>query len=67
MAPSKMVLENINHAPCWPQLRFEVALLISALINDPKYSDCVKHIGELLADPSWPKAEQIYFVPPVAS
>lgn len=62
MAPSEMVLENI-HAPCYPQLRLEFALLLSDLINDPKYSECIKHIGELLADPGFPKVEQIYFVP----
>jgi hypothetical protein len=33
------------------------------LTNDPRYSERVKHIGELLADPRFPTIDQIYFVP----
>jgi len=39
------------------------ALLLADLENDPKYSDRAKHIGKLMADPRFPKADQIYFVP----
>jgi hypothetical protein len=63
MAASEVVLENIDHAPRWPRLRMELSLLLADLINDPKYSERVMDIGKLLADPGFPKVEQIYFVP----
>jgi hypothetical protein len=63
MAGSEMVLQNLAHAPSWPRIRKELLLLFSDLMDDPRYSDRVKHIGELLGDPQFPKTEQIYFVP----
>jgi hypothetical protein len=63
MATSETFLENLDHAPHWARLRMEYSLLLADLINDSKYSDRVKHIGELLADPHFPTIEQIYFVP----
>jgi hypothetical protein len=61
-APQR-ALENIDRAPWWPKLWTEFALLLADLENDPKYSKRAKHIGELMADPRFPKADQIYFVP----
>ena len=63
MAIGEMVLENLDHAPSWPVLRKECSLLFADLRDDPKYSERVKHIGKLLADPQFPKVERIYFVP----
>jgi hypothetical protein len=58
-----MVLENLDRAPWWPRLWTEFALLLADSENDPKYSERAKHIGELIADPRFPKVAQIYFVP----
>jgi hypothetical protein len=63
MSVGEVVLENLDRAPCWPRVRMELSLLFADLINDPRYSERVMHIEELLADPQFPKAEQIYFVP----
>lgn len=56
-------LENIDSAPWWPTLWTDFALLLADLENDPKYSERAKHIGELMADPAFPKVDQIYLVP----
>jgi hypothetical protein len=63
MAAPQMVLENIDHAPWWPKLWTEFALLLADLESDPRYSERAKHICELMADPQFPKADRIYFVP----
>jgi hypothetical protein len=63
MATRQTVLENIDRAPWWPKLWTEFALLLADLESDPKYNERAKHIGELMADPQFPKADQIYFVP----
>jgi hypothetical protein len=55
-------VENIERAPWWPKLWTEFALLLADLESDPKYSERAKRIGELMADPRFPKADQIYFV-----
>ena len=44
-------------------LRMEFVLLMADLRDDPRYSDRVKHLSKLLADPQFPAIEQIYFVP----
>jgi hypothetical protein len=64
MSAPQMVMENIDRAPWWPTLWTEFALLLADLESDPKYSKRAKHISELMADPRFPKANQIYFVPP---
>lgn len=56
-------VENIEHAPWWPKLWTEFALLLDDLESDPKYGERAKRINELIADPRFPKADQIYFVP----
>jgi hypothetical protein len=63
MAPSEIVFQHLDHAPSWPRIRNELLLLFSDLMDDPRYNDRVKHIGELLGDPQFPKTEQIYFAP----
>lgn len=60
---SEMVLENMDRAPWWGKLTHEFGLLLADLKDDPRYRERVKHIGELLADPKFPKIDQIYFVP----
>jgi hypothetical protein len=62
MAASQMVLQNLDHAPSWPRIHKELFLLFCDLRDDPRYSERVKHIEELLGDPHFPKTEQIYFV-----
>jgi hypothetical protein len=57
MAASEMVPKNIDDASSWPRIRKELLLLFSDLMDDPRYSDRVKHIGELLGDPQFPKTE----------
>ncbi len=63
MPAGEMTLQNLDHAFSWPLLRMEVSLLLADLMNDPRYSERVRHIGKLLADPRFPNIEQIYFVP----
>jgi hypothetical protein len=63
MSAGQMVLENMDRAPWWPKLRMEFTLLLAELRDDPRYSERAKHISALLADPRFPKIEQIYFVP----
>lgn len=58
-----MVLENLDHVRSWPMLRMEFVLLMADLRDDPRYSNRVKHLRELLADPQFPTVEQIYFIP----
>jgi len=63
MSEPQMAMENIDRAPWWPKLWTEFALLLADLENDSKYSERAKHIGELMSDPRFPKADRIYFVP----
>jgi len=63
MSAGEMILYTLDHAPAWPRLRMEFSLLLADLRDDPKYSDRVKHLGDLLADSRFPAIEQIYFVP----
>jgi hypothetical protein len=63
MDQSQIVLENIDRAPWWPKLWTEFALLLTDLESDPRYSERARCIGELITDPRFPKADQIYFVP----
>jgi hypothetical protein len=63
MAVPELVLPNLDEVPAWGKLRLELALLLADLRDDPKYSDRVKQIDKLLADPRLPQVKQIYFVP----
>jgi hypothetical protein len=63
MPASEIDFQNLDHAPAWPRIRMELSLLFADLMDDPIYSERVKHIGELLGDHHLPRGEQIYFPP----
>jgi hypothetical protein len=62
MPASEIYRKNLDHAPSWPRIHMELSMLFADLMDDPIYSERVKHIGELLDDHQFPtKGGQIYF------
>jgi hypothetical protein len=60
MFDSETVLRNLDHDSSWPRIRQELFLLFCDLMDDPRYSDRVQHIEEMLGDPQFPKTEQSF-------
>jgi hypothetical protein len=57
----EVILQTRKQSPLWRLLHKELPKLLADLGQEDKYQEQVARIGELLADPQFPKVEEIPF------